>query len=157
MSWDAGEVVKCKIGTTQQKRLQPWTADHAATWHETAGAYVIAARCGFDDHRIQNVGVVVVIGWKHKHEWRIAHSKSGEHGPVSAAAAVTNECKGERAECVSVVTDCWKRVVVFAVVADQHPVWRLHLARDRAQCRHDIRTLVVYRDDNLEALPCGID
>src|SRR4249919_1096948 len=116
MSRDAGEVVKCKIGSAHQKRLQPWTADHPAAWHETAGANDIAARCGFDDHRIKNAGVVVVIGRKHEHERRIACRKSSEYGPVSAMSAIADECNGERVECVAITIDRWKRVVVIAVV-----------------------------------------
>ncbi len=89
---------------------------------KSAGAYDIAARCGFGHHRIQHGSIVVVIGWKHEHEWRFARCKSGEYGPVGATSAITDEYNRERVECVAIAIDRGKRVVVFAIVADQYPV-----------------------------------
>src|SRR6185437_9159081 len=62
MRWQAGNVIEREIGSADEKGLQPGAPLHASAGHEAAGANNVAACSRFLDHRVENAGVVVVIG-----------------------------------------------------------------------------------------------
>src|SRR6476646_6555400 len=73
----ARQMIKREIRCTDEDSLQPWAADHSSSGHEAAGANNITALGGLSHHQVQYGSVVVIIGWIHDYERRIARGKSG--------------------------------------------------------------------------------
>jgi hypothetical protein len=70
---------------------------------------------------------------------------------MRTASVVAHELDRQIAERRSIVANWRQRVVVLAVVADQHVLRRCHRAGDRLQRSQDIGAFVVHKEDDVEA------
>ena len=72
---------------------------------------------------------------------------------MRATSAIADDLDCRAAKRSAILRNGGQGVVILVVVANQHAMRRFHLARDRAQRREDIGTLVVDGDDNVETRP----